>query len=519
MKFGGAPTLFLLSIYFCSNYSHRYLCNQRKELRILIEQEPTKIDPRLVVTSYEYKISSLLFRGLTKIDPNSLLPVEDLASSIVALSPLKYRICLKKNQRWDDGTEITSKDIAFTFESLNDPEVNSPYKGSFSYIKRVIVQDRYCTLFELSHPRASFKSDIIFPLLPSHILNGKKKVYSFEDKSIVGSGYFKFLKKERNRIYLKVKERFKLSLSDGKPKDIIVFETIRDINSMVMVFKGGMGDIAQNNIPPYLWQIFNNKEFHIVRGSGIGVTYLGFNLEDKYLKEPKVREAIAYAIDREAIIKNKFKGGAKIAHSLFPKIHWAYYKDIKKYQYNPRLSEKLLDEIGLKRRRKDQVRFSLTYITSTDKFRVAIARIIAYYLKQVGIEVKIKSYEFGILISKLNKGDFQIASLQLPQIIEPNVLKRFFHSSHIPKPPLWIEGGNRWRLKDKMVDTLLELGEKETDLEKRKKIYWELQQKLLETLPIFPLWHEDNFAILSKCAKNYRVVPTGEFGLTQLLVF
>ena len=481
-------------------------------IKVLIEQEVKRIDPRLVITSYEFKISNLVFKGLTRIDPKELLPVEDLAERIEALSPLIYRVCLKRGVKWHDGAEITSRDIKFTFESLKDQNLGSPYSRSFSYIKEIEIESRYCVKFILRYRRASFKSDLVFPLVPYHILK-KGKFFTFKNR-VVGSGDFRLLKKERNRIYLKPKEGYRIKIK-RRYVDTVIFETIRDINSRVMLIKGGGGDISQNNIPPYLWQIFNREDFRIVSSPSVTLTYMGFNLDDRYLKNKKVRYAIAYAIDRESIIKGKFKGKAKVAYSILPSFHWAYNKNIKKFRYDPELAKRLLDQADLPPD-SSGVRFTLSYITSTDKFRLSIAKLIAYYLKKVGIKLKIRSYEFGLLISKLNKGEFQLVSLQLPQIIEPNIFKRFFHSSSIPRAPYWIEGANRWRFRNRSVDTLLELGEKETDIEKRKEIYGKIQEIILKELPIFPLWYEDNFAIVSSCI-NYRIDPLAQFNLSQLL--
>jgi len=192
-----------------------------------------------------------------------------------------------------------------------------------------------------------------------------------------------------------------------------------------------------------------------------------------------------------------------------PPTHWAYSGDVARYPHDIAKAKALLDAAGLKPDARG-VRLHLVYKTSADAFRVAIARVIASQLHQVGIEVEVRSFEFGTFFSDVKKGNYQIATMQSPEITEPDFHYWFFHSTRWPtaKDP---DGSNRWRYKNPEMDRLAEAGRAELDPARRKVIYADAQRLVAEDLPIIPLWHEDNVVLANVDVQGYTIVPNARF--------
>jgi len=157
-------------------------------------------------------------------------------------------------------------------------------------------------------------------------------------------------------------------------------------------------------------------------------------------------------------------------------------------------------------------RLHLTLLTSTDRLRGTIARFLAQELAELGADVEVVPLELGTLIGRLGAGNFELATLQLPELTEPNVLRVFLHSSSIPP-----EGANRGRVRDAEVDRLLDEGETTPDPAARKLLYAALEKRIRDEALLIPLWHEDQIAVVSERAKAF--VPSAEgrwLGLADL---
>jgi peptide/nickel transport system substrate-binding protein len=152
----------------------------------------------------------------------------------------------------------------------------------------------------------------------------------------------------------------------------------------------------------------------------------------------------------------------------------------------------------------------LVYKTSADTFRVAIARVIAAQLAEVGIEVEVRPFEFATFYADVKKGAYQLASMQTTDITDPDFYFMYFHSSWIPtaKSP---DGFNRWRYRNARVDELTDQGRHETDRAKRKALYDEVQRIIADDVPIIPLWHEANVVLTNVDVQGYEMTPNARF--------
>jgi peptide/nickel transport system substrate-binding protein len=241
---------------------------------------------------------------------------------------------------------------------------------------------------------------------------------------------------------------------------------------------------------------------------GIGTTYIGVNTRAAQLRDARVRRAIAYAIDRRALIAAKLGGRAQLATSFIPPGHWAFDGSAPHYDFDPRRARALLEEAGL-HADADGVRLRISLRCGSDRFRNSIARAIAAMLADVGIDAELRPTETATLISELDRGRFELTMLQLPELIEPHVLSWFFGSSYIPGPGH--EGANRWRFASPQLDAALERGRTTADRAQRRDAYWLAQRILGTELPVIPLWHEDVVAVTSARAHAFAVPRDGRF--------
>jgi peptide/nickel transport system substrate-binding protein len=284
---------------------------------------------------------------------------------------------------------------------------------------------------------------------------------------------------------------------------------VRDDNTRAMRMLAGSGDLVLNALPPMLLPMFQEGAGFTVRSrGGVGTNYLGINLEAESLRDVRVRRAIAHAIDREALIAAKLDGRAQLARSFIVPGHWAFDETTPSYGYDPARARVLLAQAGLIARGGGPA-LRVTLRCGSDRFRVSIARAIAAMLGAVGIEVDLRPSEVATLIADLARGRFELTLLEIPEVVEPHVLRWFFASDHVPGPGR--EGANRWRLRSTALDAALERGRVSTQRAARVRAYARAQHILADELPVIPLWHEDVVSVASPRAAHIAVPRLARF--------
>jgi peptide/nickel transport system substrate-binding protein len=351
--------------------------------------------------------------------------------------------------------------------------------------------------FYLHKPMATFFSDLDFGIISEKADRAGK---------LVGAGPFRLKSFAPEKTVLLRNENF---WGPAPAMRRIEVRTVRDGNARNLMLVGGSADFSQNAVRVDLVDFIEKRErVQVVTGASAILSYLMMHNEDPILSNPKVRKAIAIAIDRKRIVEAKFGGRAVLATGLLPPFHWAYSGEVERHEFDRAGAEALLDAAGYPDPDGPggQPRMRLTYKTSASQFRLAIARVIAAQLEEIGIAVEVQSFEFGTFFADVKAGNFQLASMQTSAISEPDFYYTYFHSERIPteeSPHMH----NRWRYRSERVDALTELGRKTMEREERVAIYQEVQAILARELPIIPLWHEDNIAVMNKSVKDYGVLP------------
>ena len=484
-------TIFLFSISF-------KLAEAREQLVVALTAMPKTLDPRFAVDANGWGMNlQLVYGALVQLDYN-LKVVPDLAESWERPDATSYVFHLRKNARFSNGDPLTASDVKYTFDSVMDEQTKSPFIGIKSSIKGVEVLDSHSIRFEAPEnmPEVTYLLNLFIPVF--------QKPVTGEDPVLLGAGPYQLQEKQVSEIVLTPNPHY---YGEKPALQQIIYKVIKDDNTRFLKFMKGDVDFALNALPTDKITQFEEGDlaemYQVLEGPALRYQYLGFNTEHPVLKHAAVRQAFAHAINRDELVEFLMRNHAAKADSLLTPQNIFHASNLPQYEYDPEKAAALLDEAGFPL--KDGKRFTIEYKTSTNKMRQRLGRIIKEQLKQVGIEIEVRSFEWGTFFGDVKAGNFELYSLAWSGVSDPDFFYSAFHSTQFPP------GRNRVRYVNAELDRLVEAGRVENDLEKRKGIYNEVQQLLGRELPYLGLWYANNLAILKKDIKGYRLHPTGGF--------
>lgn len=458
-----------------------------------IENAPATLDPRLATDAYSAKISHLIYAGLFQYNEQLEL-IPDLLESYHIVSPTEFHFSLRPNLKFHHGKTLAAEDVAWTLNSIRRRKVISPHYGTMQKIAGIEVTDELHFIITLKDPYAPFLSALSIGILPA-------------DGSENGAGPFK-LKEWIPETEVTLERFLDYHGIVATPREIR-FRIIREDNLRTLELARGRIDLVQNAVPAALIPYVRGKsKLAIDSAPGINYNYLGFNFADPILQKLEVRQAIAHALDRTQIIRYKLRGFARPATGVLAPLHWAYTEPETQYSYDPQQARSLLDAAGYPDPDGPgpKKRFQIYYKTSSQRERVGLARLIAHYLNEVGVEVIVTPYEWGTFFRDIGNGNFQMYSLSWVGVTEPDIYYDIFHSLQFPP-----EGRNRNRFSDPIMDQLTAAGRTTLDRKERIEIYWEAQKLAARELPYVSLWYEDNVVVRRRDVKGYTIYPNASF--------
>ncbi len=474
--------------------------------------DASNLIPMLSTDSTSSSISGLIYDGLVKYDKDLNL-VGDLARYwTVSKDGLVITFYLHKDVKWQDGAPFTAYDVLFGFKTITNPKTPTAYAGDFMEVKKAEVLDNYTFRVTYKQPFApALSSWGNMVVLPRHLLEGKDITKSPLSRHPVGLGPFKLKQ-------WVTQERIELidnpDYFAGRPfLDRYVMRIIPDPATMFLELKTGGIDWMGLSPIQYARQTnsaFFKKNFKKYEYLSFSYTYMGYNLRMPLFKDRRVRQAISYAIDKEEIIRGVLLGYGVIATGPYKPDAWYYNPHVKRYPYNPEKARRLLAEAGwiigtdgvLE---KDGKRFSFTVLTNQgNSLRQRTAEIIQYRLSQIGIEMKLRTVEWTAFINEfINKHRFEAVILGWTTGEDPD-LYDIWHSSKTKDGQL-----NFIDYKNPEVDRLLVAGRRTFDKEKRKEIYFKLQEILAEDQPYTFLYVPMALPIISRRFHGIHPAPAG----------
>ncbi|PYS85499.1 MAG: hypothetical protein DMF67_00680 [Acidobacteria bacterium] len=495
----------------------------RTQFVTVLDTDPATLDPLDGTDAASERLRQLVFNSLLRKN-EKFEYVGDLASDYQTSDDGKtVTFTLHDGVTFHDGKPLTSSDAKYTLDTLFASKKNKAAAffetapgggGSQPYVVSVETPDPKTLVIRLRKPWSSLLGNLVsVPVIPQGSADSQKD-------HPVGSGPFKYVSRDESQkvVDLAAYENY----WQGAPqiKQLRV-RTVLDANTLQAELQSGRVDLVSGaaNLSPDSYKFLGqDSKLQVKQFPGANIVYLGFNVERPPLNNIKVRQAIAYAIDRESIVRDLMLGQARVASSILPESSWAYDPG-QKYTYDPARAKQLLDEAGFRDPDGDgpRMRFDkpISFKISAGNTAVSqFANVIQNSLKGVGVPIAIETMETSTLLRQLREGQFEMTTLRwVGGNQDPVFLHDLFHSGEIPTPDR--AAFNRSRYRSPEFDRVIDEAVNTLDRAKAKPLYSQAQQIVSRDLPLLPLWYPDIIVVARKGVENIQVDPSNDFSFLR----
>lgn len=473
--------------------------------------------PNITSDSASHDIGNLVYSNLIRTDKNLRLEGELAEGWDISKDEMTITFHLRKGMKWHDGEEVTADDVDFTYRYMIDPKTPTAYAESFRQIRRAEVVDRYTYRVTYEKPYSPALLSWGIWILPRHILEGPWKAgvdlrTTRQNRHPIGCGPYLFREwKTGEKVVLEANPDY----FEGRPYiKRVVYRIIPDPSTIFLELKARNIDMAgltpihyrrQTDYPAF------RKAFNKYQYLSNSFAYLGFNLLDPRFRDKRVRQAMAYAINKQEIIEGVLLGLGQAAVGPYKPGTWWYKADVKTYPFDPERAKALLAEAGWTDTNsegtlaKNGKPFSFTIRTNQgNAVRKDTAEIIQRRLRAVGIDAQIHIVEWAAFINTfIRKRDFEAIILGWGLGLDPDQYD-IWHSSKTGSDEL-----NHISYKNPKVDELLEAGRRTFSEAKRKAIYGEFQDIMAEEQPVVFLYVPDALPVVSSRVRGIEPAPAG----------
>ena len=548
-----APLLLLAACY-----REPAVDSPRDQTLVLLHPAPwSSLDPRFVTEAMAAKVMGLVVEPLVRFERVDGEPEWVLATGAWRLpgeNPT-WRVRLRPDVRFHDGSALDCADVVATYGSMLDPALGSPYRGGLAARWRTIRCGPEPGLVDvdLVAEESSFLADLSTGVLPAGLAAGRAPV---------GTGPFRLVADQGGR--RAVLERFDGWHGTPPAWRWLRVDVVPEEASRVLALAGGAADVAVNGVGPAAARALADEPgVRVQAGPSAILTYLVVNLRKPELADRRVRRALALALDRQAILSDLFAGWGRPADGVLPAEHWAAAA-LDPVPYDPAEAVRLLERAGRAPDPASGARLALTLKVSNARLRRLVGRRVADEWARVGVAAEVRPFDLATFLSDVRSGNFDVALLQLPDTLEPDVLRWMFYSQNVPVPGdpmgltfferaprldvpshawwmlvgtrpecrVWARGrlatflarpfvdldrvpgyarGNRSWYANPGLDCLLDLAAAAPGRDGRASLVRDAQRVLADDLPILPLWREDNLAVVSTRVEGLALSPVGRY--------
>jgi len=467
---------------------------------------------------------SIQFSPLLALNPDTALPFPVLATDVptrenggISQDGLTYTLKLRKDVKWHDGQPFTSKDVIFTYQTLAKKELGSPRTAEITdRVDSVTAADDYTVAFKLKKVVAPFLvsnlSGTNYAIVPEHILGAvpvdqiKQHPFSTGDaKASIGTGPFKFKEwtKDDHATFVKNPNYF-----GGEPAlDQYIFKVVKDQDVVVANLKTGEGDYGVIS-PTVVDDVSKTQTLSVVKYDTYSFTFYSHQLDPAkttLFQQKEVRQALAFALDRDAMVQAIYNGYAVIGQGTMPTLSFAYAPDqiTTKYPYDIKKAEQLLDAAGWVKgsdgiRAKDGKKLQFTLWTGNiNKVFGQLITVMQQQWKAIGVDATPKIEEWNAFLSRITEThDFEMFLVGFSWGVDPDQTTMWASQSY--------NGGfNMGKYANTQVDQFLAQGLTELDTAKRKALYVQMQNILMDELPNVVLAFPQVLASVNKRVKNF----------------
>jgi peptide/nickel transport system substrate-binding protein len=444
---------------------------------------------------------------------------------------------IRADATWGDGTPVTTKDVVFTWTVGRHPKTGVSNLEFYRSLYKIDAKD--AKTFTLHYDKLTFDFSALngFELIPQHL---DEKNFSdpatYKNRTVFDTdttnkglyfGPYRITKTvtgshvvlEPNPTWWGKKPAFKRITIRVIPNTAALEANL--LSGNITMIAGELGLTVDQALA---FEKRHGKKFNIIFKPGLIYEHLDLNLDNPILKDIRVRRALISGIDRDAISQQLFSGRQPIAHSSVNPLDWVYAKDIRKYPYDPKRANRLLDEAGWTVRKggirynKNGQRLTLDLMTTAgNRTRELVEQVLQNQWKAIGIDVRIKNEPARVLFGQtVTQRKFTGLVMYAWYSAPESVPRTTLHSEHIPTKDNNFAGQNYTGFKNAEMDGLLERIEVELDKTKRAKLWRRLQEIYVTELPVIPLFFRADPYILPKGLTG--LVPTGHQDLSPLWV-
>lgn len=481
----------------------------KKTVSIGLSNAPGAFNPINATDSTAGVLVSVLFDPLMSLDEATLKFLPKLADSIETKDNLTYTVKLNPKAKWTDGNPVTADDVIFTIQLIGNPKVTAKATSSYALLEGFDAKgqlpagggeipgvkkiDDYTIQYKMVAPTDEnlFKSRFAtINTLPKHIFKDvdpeKLNQHPFMQKPNVTNGSFKFVTNEKDQ-YVEFeanKDYFR-----GAPKlDKVFFKFMPSANIVAQLQSGeidmnypGLGTIAVQDFE----KVKSMPNIKTISGKPLNYQMMYYNMQT--IPNAKVRQAIAYAMDRKTIVDSLLKREGEIMDVPYTSIHPNYKKDLKPYPYDTAKAKALLQDGGW------DFNKTLNFVVPTgNKSREQSADIIVENLKAVGVKATIQKVDLATVLQLGKKHEFDLLLLGLTFSIDPD-LSMYLQTNNTSY--------NYSGYSSKEMDDLLIKGLKEMDPAKRTAIYNDIQDIIVRDLPQISLYADYRLGAVNKRVK------------------
>jgi peptide/nickel transport system substrate-binding protein len=487
-------------------------------LTAIVQPEPVTLTPAFNTATPTQIVAGNIFDGLVYYDP-ALKPQPSLAMEWkVTEDGLTISFNLRKGVKWHDGKPFSSADVKWSLENVWKT-IHPRNKAIFENVATVDTPDDNTIILHLSKPSLpilSVLNAVGAPILPKHLYEGTDILNNAYNNKPVGTGAFVFKEWKKGEYILL--ERNPDYWEPAKPYlDKVIFRIIPDAAARAAAIEKGEVQYATFN-PVSFREVERLAKLPSLKVDTRGydwlspVLYLDFNVENQYLKDVRVRQAIAFALDKEALGKVVWYGYGKPAVSPVPTALTAFHDaSVPKYPFDLKKAEALLDEAGF-RRGPDGVRFTLNhdFLPYGDDYK-RTGEYLKQALKRVGIEINIRAQDTAAFIKRVYADrDFDISSSYNGAFPDPQIgVVREYWSGWLGSKTPWTNGSG---YRNAEVDGLIQAAAVEGNPKKRTEDFNRFQQIVQRDLPTLPLLELRFFTLHSSALKDVVLQADQSYG-------
>ncbi len=466
-------------------------------------QEPVNFNPLLYVNSGTEEVpEACMFDALWDVNekgefvPNLAVRVPTLENGGISPDGKTWKIELKKGVKWQDGAPFTAKDVEFTYQTIMNPNVAIRSRSGFDLVSDFKIIDDYNVEIQLSAPFVPFawawqKMHVV----PEHILSKVPDLNTAEfNTNPIGTGPYKLVKRVAGSHMQYTKNP---DYHRGAPAiDTVIHKFVPDQVVLYTQFKTGEVEVlGLHGVPPDRFEESRNLSGRdALETPAPWVEFIYFNCGKPQFQEKVVRQALYYAINKDKWIKDIQYGLPPRTLSYLHPTHWAYNVNLKDPGYDPERAAKMLESAGwtlaadgVREKNGVKLKFSMS-TTAGSKAREQAQALIQADWKEIGVAMEIKNMPASVVWGEYTtKSQFDTLMVGWEPTVgmDPDYSARC-HSKQIPvKDGV---GSNYVQYQNPALDKLLEQGVLISDMEKRKAVYYQIQEILHEDVPFAPIF-------------------------------